>query len=194
MAAELGAAKPTLEAVARLLPKAAEAPPEDFTAVVMQVLDEALTACQTMRTEEGAAMQQVLQGHAARLRELHAGFQDAAAGRVDHHRELLIERLREAVAERSEISDEVLVRELAVYADRIDITEEVDRLAAHLDALDRLLASDGAVGKKIEFLLQECGREVNTTGSKANDAALQQLVVEAKSVLDQLKEQTANIL
>jgi uncharacterized protein (TIGR00255 family) len=118
----------------------------------------------------------------------------AAAGRTAAYRDSLAARLREVLQGQAAVTPEHLVRELALHAERIDVSEELVRLAAHLDALDALLASpEEAVGRKLEFLLQECGREVNTTGAKANDAALSALTLEAKYVIEQMKEQAANV-
>ncbi|MCK6490388.1 MAG: DUF1732 domain-containing protein, partial [Planctomycetes bacterium] len=131
-------------------------------------------------------------GHAAALRRLAAAMATAAQARAARYRESLQQRLAEVLAQ--QVAPELLVRELALHAERIDVTEEQVRLAAHLDALDALLAGGGAIGRRLDFLLQEVGREVNTTGSKANDAALQALVVDAKCLVDQLKEQAANLV
>ncbi|HEX3132927.1 MAG TPA: DUF1732 domain-containing protein, partial [Planctomycetota bacterium] len=92
------------------------------------------------------------------------------------------------------LTPEQLVREVALHAERIDVTEELVRLAAHVDALDALIASeDDQQGRKLEFLLQEIGREVNTTGAKSNDTTLTNLVLEAKAQVEQMKEQAANL-
>jgi uncharacterized protein (TIGR00255 family) len=114
-----------------------------------------------------------------------------AAERMPLYREGLQRRLAEVLAE--QLPPEVLARELALQAERIDVTEEQVRLGAHLDALDALLADSAEIGRKLEFLVQEIGREINTTGAKANDAQLTGFVLEAKLALDQLKEQAANL-
>jgi uncharacterized protein (TIGR00255 family) len=127
---------------------------------------------------------------AARLRDLHAAFTARAALRSDLYRTSLQTRLSDLLA--TAVAPEVLVREIALHAERIEVTEELVRLAAHLEALDALLATPEP-GKRLEFLAQEIGREINTTGAKANDAPLAALVIEAKVVVDQIKEQAANI-
>ena len=86
------------------------------------------------------------------------------------------------------------MRELALHSERIDVSEELVRLAAHRAALTALLLpSDEPVGRKLEFLLQECAREANTVCAKANDGGLTALALEAKAVIEQLREQSANI-
>jgi uncharacterized protein (TIGR00255 family) len=109
------------------------------------------------------------------------------------YREQLLKRLSEVLAGQALVTPEHLVRELAIHAERIDISEELVRLGAHLEALDGLLAGGSEIGRKLDFLAQEIGREINTTGAKANDVALTALVLEAKLALDQIKEQAANV-
>jgi len=115
-----------------------------------------------------------------------------AAARVPLLRERLMAVVGEAVGRA--VPAEVLAREVAIEAQRIDIAEELTRLAAHLDALDRLLARSEPVGRELEFLAQELGREANTAGAKANDPLLSELCMELKVAVDQLKEQSANCL
>ena len=114
--------------------------------------------------------------------------------RLESWREALRTRVEEAIAER--LDADVIARECAVQADRIDVSEEMTRLEAHLARLDDLLGQAGnePQGRSLEFLLQELGREVNTTGSKSNDSELTALVLEAKNALEQIREQAANIL
>lgn len=197
-ARDLGAPVPALEHVAALLPSSGDhaASAEDL---LRTALGAALDAIRAERRREGAALAAAFRDQAAKLRALVPRIRDQAATRVAAWRELLTARLREVLADRP-VPDEVLVRELALYADRVDVTEELVRLAAHLDALDRLIAEpdgrsgDAGQGRRLEFLLQEVGREVNTTGAKSNDTALTALVLDAKALVEQMKEQAANVL
>jgi uncharacterized protein (TIGR00255 family) len=86
-----------------------------------------------------------------------------------------------------------VLKEIALFADRSDVTEEITRLRSHLDQLTGLLRSEGEIGRKAEFLLQEMGREVNTIGSKANDLAIARQVIELKNELERIREQIANV-
>jgi uncharacterized protein (TIGR00255 family) len=193
-ARRLGAPAPTLEAVAHLLPSARAERPPAAAELLRRALAQAIQALRAMRATEGGALARDLRAHAASLRRLHGEMSRAAAGRTAGYRESLAARLREVLQGQASVTPEHLVRELALHAERIDVSEELVRLAAHLDALDALLSSsEEAVGRKLEFLLQECGREVNTTGAKANDAALSALTLEAKYVVEQMKEQAANV-
>lgn len=194
LAQELGAPEPRLEYLSPWMQQSASnAVSEELHAVIIECVQTALTALQDMRAQEGhnlvaafAAMQQQFQ-------DLCTAMSAQDTGRVDAWREGLHERLRQVLGERESITDEMLIRELAIYTDRIDISEERVRLESHLQQLHVVFKGE-RIGKKLEFLLQECGREVNTIGSKANDAGLSQLVVEAKSVLEQMREQSLNVL
>lgn len=193
LAEELGAPAPRLEGLLRYLP-ADEATTAPIPDVLWTVLDEAIDACDAMRQDEGANLQTSCLRLLDELDVLRSAIQASADGRSQRHLEQLRQRVADLIANRTTLDDDQLIRELAIYADRIDITEELDRLSSHSQQLRQLLTGDTSAGKRIEFLLQECGREMNTIGSKANDATLAQLVVDGKSLLDQLREQAANVL
>ena len=92
-----------------------------------------------------------------------------------------------------DVRDERVLKEVALFADRCDVSEEITRLRSHLGQLRELLGTDGEVGRKAEFLLQEIGREIHTIGSKANDLAIAQQVIEFKNELERIREQIANV-
>jgi uncharacterized protein (TIGR00255 family) len=105
-------------------------------------------------------------------------------------------RLRErmqAMLAGAEIDQSRLATEVAVWADKTDVSEELARLRAHLTQLATLLAGDGQVGRTLDFLIQEINREVNTIGSKADDLEISQAVIAAKSTLEKMREQVANL-
>ena len=108
------------------------------------------------------------------------------------YRDLLFKRLREADLE-LDLSDERVLKEVALFADRSDITEELTRLRSHLQQLETLLRTDGEIGRKGEFILQEIGREIHTIGSKANDLEIAKHVIELKNELERVREQMANV-
>lgn len=198
-AQELGAPIPALEHVATLLPNATSGSDQVPEGSLKSALATALEALRSERRREGAALAAAFCAQAGRLRSLMPRLHELSAARATAWREHLTARLAEVLAE-APLPDGMLVREMALYCDRVDVTEELVRLAAHLDALDRLIAEtigkdpDGGQGRRLEFLLQEIAREVNTTGSKSNDSALTGLVLEAKSLVEQMKEQAANVL
>jgi uncharacterized protein (TIGR00255 family) len=111
---------------------------------------------------------------------------------LDRHRENLHRRLTEAGLE-VDLDDERIIKEIAVFADRCDITEEITRLRSHFEKFRDYLGSDEPVGRPLDFLCQELNREFNTIGSKANDATLAQLIVNAKTELEKIREQVQNI-
>lgn len=109
-----------------------------------------------------------------------------------NYRDQLMKRLRDAGLE-LDLNDERVLREIALFADRCDVTEEITRLRSHFEQFASLLKSDGEIGRKAEFLLQEIGREVNTIGSKANDLTIARAVIELKNELERVREQIANV-
>lgn len=172
-----------------------EEPSEDVESawdLIAQGLDAALQALQSMRRQEGEAL-----GRDFHLR-LQAMAQQIQAIRqrvpqvVVEYRQRLEQRVKE-LFDQFEIDPNRLAQEAILFAERADITEELTRLEAHLQAFTRLLASSEAVGRKIEFLVQEMHREVNTIGSKSNDTAIAHSVVDLKSELERIREQIQNI-
>ena len=171
-------------------------PPEGEWAAVEQAIEEAVKQLNAARQTEGKAM-------AAELLSLHAGMTDALAAVKAHlpavvagYRGRLLERVRQAVADAGvTVSEDHLLREIATYADRTDVSEEVTRFAAHLDQFAELVhhgAPDGA-GRRLEFVVQEMGREANTLGSKAGDVTLSRRVVDLKSILERVRELIQNV-
>lgn len=162
------------------------------TAAVLRALDAALGQLGAMRAAEGAALAAELH---ARLDELTATRARIAvlAGGVPRE---LTRRLTERLAR---LSDEVavdparLAQEIVLHADRADVTEELVRLASHLDQARALVAGTGAVGRRLDFLVQELGRELNTIGSKSVTAEITTAVVGAKATLEKLREQVQNV-
>ena len=128
---------------------------------------------------------------------LREGRFNAAISRAEQlvpeaYRGQLMRRLREAGLE-LDLEDERVLREIALFADRCDISEELTRLRSHLEQFAHLLKSEAEIGRKAEFILQEIGREVNTIGSKANDLVISRAVIELKNELERVREQMANV-
>lgn len=166
--------------------------PADAWPRVEQALLAALRALAAMRAREGEAL---LVDFLGRLEKLHTHV-DVVATRapavVAAYRDQLLQRLRTAGLE-LDVSDERVLKEVALFADRCDITEEITRLRSHFGQLRDLLRSDGESGRKAEFILQEIGREIHTIGSKANDLQISQRVIECKNELERIREQMANV-
>ncbi len=159
---------------------------------VIAALGEALRAFAAMRAKEGEAL---LADMGERL-GLFRGHVDAVAARAPEvapaYRAQLMKRLRDAALE-LDVEDERVLREIALFADRSDISEEITRLRSHIEQLATLLKSGDEIGRKADFILQEMGREANTIGSKANDLAIAKSVIELKNELERIREQMANV-
>ena len=165
--------------------------PEEQQAL-LALVGQARDGLVAVREREAAALLPQVAGEIALL----TSFRGWLAEVNDQVRTSLMARLKERLAsllDGTEVSQDRLLQEAAVAADRADVAEEVQRLAAHLDHFERLLAQGGPVGKKIDFLLQELLREVNTAGSKCREAGMGERVVEAKAALEKLREQCANL-
>ncbi|HEU4569374.1 MAG TPA: YicC/YloC family endoribonuclease [Gemmatimonadales bacterium] len=156
------------------------------------VVRRAVGECDAMRRREGAALAEELRRRFDLLAEGAAAVERLAPARLTRERD----RLRAAVAELLDgraADEQRLAQELAFLADKLDITEELVRLRTHLDACRAALGQEAPVGKQLGFLAQELGREVNTMGSKANDAAIVALVVQMKGELEKVREQVENL-
>ncbi|HVE78708.1 MAG TPA: YicC/YloC family endoribonuclease [Gemmatimonadaceae bacterium] len=163
-------------------------------AELVSVVEAALAALLAMRAEEGARLVALLRDRI----DLVEKRVDAIAGRAPARLVEQRDRLRTAVAELAAgvaVDDGRLAQEVAILADRLDVSEELDRFRSHLAAFREALADRSAesVGKRLGFLLQELLREANTTGSKANDAAMLRDVVQIKEELERIREQVENL-
>lgn len=165
---------------------------EEAQSSVLELVGRAIAGFAEMRAREGATLFADLAMRATLIRQHFAAIAERAPAVPGIYRENLLKRWRESGLP-VDLGDERVLKEIALFADRCDITEEITRARSHLDQLDALLKSDGEIGRKAEFILQELGREVNTTGSKANDIAIAKLVIEAKNELERMREQIANV-
>jgi len=159
---------------------------------LQKTLDEAIDALIRMRQVEGEALKK---DFLARLDTLtrHLGSAKARAPRTVLETKLrLQERIRE-LTDGLEIDPVRLSQEVALLAEKSDITEEIVRFESHIGQMEKLLQGSDAIGRKLDFLLQEMGREVNTLGSKSNDIAIGQDVIELKSELAKMREQALNV-
>jgi uncharacterized protein (TIGR00255 family) len=165
---------------------------DEAAAAVQQAVEAALQGLTAMRAKEGGALLVDFNGRLEKLREYAGAIAQRAPQVTGVYRELLMQRLRVAGLE-LDLSDERVLKEVALFADRCDVTEEITRLQSHFAQLKDLLHSSGEIGRKAEFILQEIGREIHTIGSKANDLAISQRVIEFKNELERVREQMANV-
>ncbi|MBQ6942001.1 MAG: YicC family protein [Akkermansia sp.] len=167
-------------------------PLETVQAAAEPAVREALEAFLKLRAQEGENMKRDLLGRIATLRQFREQLMARAAGVATRHREVLLKRLAEAGLPLP-LDDERIIKEIALFADRCDVSEEMTRLESHLNQFEKICDKAEPVGRTLDFLCQEIFRELNTTGSKANDAELAQLVVTAKTELEKIREQVQNI-
>ena len=164
-----------------------------FRAPIKSALGQALEGLLSMREKEGGNLGRDLAKRLAKLRRIVKRVAKLAPDVLKHHRERLIERLKKTNVEVPDMDDDRLLREIVYYTDRTDITEELTRLGSHFVQLEECLSDVVPVGRKLDFLAQEMFREINTIGSKANDANISSEVVNLKTELEKIREQVQNV-
>jgi uncharacterized protein (TIGR00255 family) len=164
--------------------------------VLQHSLIEALQHLQTMRHAEGARLRALVDGHLGEIERLCQTAGGIAATQPETLRKRLVDQLTELLSTSgaaASFSEDRLAQEVALLATKADVREELDRLAAHVQAARDLLRQGGAVGRKLDFLCQEFNREANTLCSKASDLALTNIGIDLKATIEQLREQIQNI-
>jgi uncharacterized protein (TIGR00255 family) len=156
-------------------------------------LEGALAQLASMRETEGAALGRELSTRLAQARTLSRSIRERAGNLSELQRGRLRERLDRLLQGSAPLDRNRLENEVALMADRADISEELARLDSHFEQVGALLATDGPIGRKLDFLLQEIARELNTTGAKSQDAPVAQLVVETKVCVERMREQVQNV-
>jgi uncharacterized protein (TIGR00255 family) len=164
----------------------------DFLNQVEKTFLEALSMLINMRQEEGLAMFRDMQMRLKVITEILENIKSRAPQTIADYQKRLSERIKE-LTEGYAIDEARLAQEVAIMAERSDITEEIVRMHSHIDQFEALLQSNEAEGRKIDFLLQEMNREINTIGSKVSDVEITRQVIEVKSELGKLREQAQNI-
>ena len=170
-------------------PKADE---DQLKADLLSVVDKALAAYDAMRVTEGLALENDLRSRAATILELVAQVEEQNPKTVSEYRKRLEEKMREVLESKS-IDESRILTEAAIFADKVAVDEETVRLRSHLQQMYHMLTTGGAMGRKLDFLLQEMNREANTIGSKCTDVKLARIVVDIKAELEKIREQTQNI-
>ena len=165
---------------------------EQLLGDLMGVVQKALEGYNAMRTTEGAALDADLRSRGNTIRELVSQVEQGNAQTVVDYRARLEAKLKEVLANTA-IDESRILTEAAIFADKVAVDEETVRLRSHLDQMDTMLTGGGAIGRKLDFLLQEMNREANTIGSKCTDVKLARIVVDIKAELEKIREQTQNI-
>lgn len=174
---------------------ALEDPPEnveEWWPAVFEALESALEGLIRMRAEEGRQLASDLVKRVEQISVLNANIRDRSPVVVEEYRERLVSRLNDFMKD-SGLAPERLAAEAALFAERSNITEETVRLESHLKQARSCLQADEPVGRKLDFIVQEMNREINTIASKANDLEISRWAVEVKSELEKIREQVQNI-
>jgi uncharacterized protein (TIGR00255 family) len=166
--------------------------PEEYS-LIQVALQNASKDLQDSRTQEGVAIEQDFKVRLEMIRRKCKQVEDMAPGRVRGIRDKMLATLHE-LSDNLNVDANRFEQELIYFIEKLDITEEVVRLNKHLEYFERVLEDSVSQGKKLSFIAQEMGREINTIGSKANDADIQVFVVEMKEELEKIKEQLNNVL
>ena len=162
--------------------------------IIKPVLDEAIDMFINQREREGEKLKADLLLKKANLIEMTDRIEKMSEKCIASYGEKLENRLKQILEKHNiEIDSARILTECAIFADKVAVDEEIVRLRSHFDEFDKILENGGAVGKNMDYLLQEMNREVNTTGSKANDAEMAHLVVNMKSELEKIREQIQNL-
>ena len=161
-------------------------------AAVQQVTDMALERFVAMREQEGARMREDVLSRANTILTAVAAVEERSPQTVREHMDKVTARMRELL-DGAAVDEARLLTEAAIYADKIAVAEETVRLRSHIDQLGRMLNSGEAIGRKLDFLVQEMNRETNTIGSKCSDIELTRIVVDIKAEIEKIREQIQNI-
>ena len=165
---------------------------EQLLADLMSVVDKALAGYDAMRTTEGKAMENDLRSRGETILNLVSQVEAGNPQTVADYRQRLYNKLQEVLANTA-LDESRILTEAAIFADKVAVDEETVRLRSHLQQMNTMLTTGGAVGRKLDFLLQEMNRESNTIGSKCSDVRLARIVVDIKAELEKIREQTQNI-
>ena len=162
--------------------------------IVQESTNQALDALITMRTVEGKHIEQDLLSRITTLENIIKIIDENKAGAVDAYREHIKGKIQEyLVSLEASISEYRFLQEIALLADKTDITEEIVRFTSHVVQLKNTLVDENSIGRKVDFILQEMNREVNTIGSKAMDSSITEFVVQLKCELEKIREQVQNV-
>ena len=165
---------------------------DQLKADLMGVVEKALAGYDAMRVAEGKALDADLRSRGNTILELVSQVEAGNAQTVIDYRTRLENKLKEVLANTA-IDESRILTEAAIFADKVAVDEETVRLRSHLQQMNNMLTAGGAMGRKLDFLLQEMNREANTIGSKCTDVRLARIVVDIKAELEKIREQTQNI-
>ena len=165
---------------------------EEILPVLRELLSEAMASFVAMRASEGTALAEDMAERIGSLRTALEAIRAASEGTADRYREMLLQRLRQTGLD-LDLTDERVLKEVALFADKCDISEELIRVESHLTQFRDCLTTGSPIGRKLEFIVQELNREFNTIGSKVGNVEASRHVIEAKNEIERIREQIQNI-
>ena len=165
---------------------------EQLLADLLSVVSKALANFDAMRSAEGKALENDLRSRGQTILSLVSQVEEGSGQTVSDYRVRLENKIKEVLANTA-IDESRILTEAAIFADKVAVDEETVRLRSHLEQMNQMLTAGGAMGRKLDFLLQEMNRESNTIGSKCTDVKLARIVVDIKAELEKIREQTQNI-
>jgi uncharacterized protein (TIGR00255 family) len=166
--------------------------PKAVNRAVKRLVSGAVEELDRMRQREGKALQADMVKRIQVVKQVQGHIRRRLPKVAKDYYDRMTSRIKDVLGDRG-LDDQRLRQELAIFADRCDITEELTRLDSHCQQFDSMVKSKEPVGRQLDFLLQEMGREVNTIGSKANDADISKSVVQLKAELEKIREQVQNV-
>jgi uncharacterized protein (TIGR00255 family) len=175
-----------------IIQKTAVPDPDETKTALSKLLGQTLDSLEAMRTQEGKTLADDLDKRLALIKGYLDKIKERAPGVVMEYKEKLKTKI-EAISEELEIDDARLAQEIALFASRCDITEEIVRAGSHLTQFHTYMEMDDSVGRRLDFLIQELNREINTISSKASDTFISTCAVEVKAELEKIREQIQNI-
>ena len=165
---------------------------DEVVAGLLEALGKALDEFDAMREREGAKLAEDVRSRAETIKQLTTQVEERSPGIVADYRAKLAAKLQEILGN-TQIDESRILTEAAIYADKVAVDEETVRLRSHLSQLHEMLEQGGAIGRKLDFLIQEFNREANTIGSKCNDVETGRLVVDIKAEIEKIREQIQNL-
>ena len=165
---------------------------EQLKADLLSVVEKAAESYNEMRATEGAALERDLRSRGETILGLVAQVEQLSPETVADYRRRLEEKMHEILEDKA-FDEARILTEAAIFADKVAVDEETVRLRSHLEQMNAMLTNGGAVGRKLDFLIQEMNREANTTGSKCSDVRVARIVVDIKAEIEKIREQTQNL-
>lgn len=166
---------------------------ELYQGPLLQAVEEAALLLKEMRRREGETLAEDLSKRIKYMKEVLHNLKGVAPKVADAYREKIQQRVEEYIGNQAQVDEGRLLNEVAIFSERADITEEMIRLDSHFSQFQQILQEEEPIGRKLDFLVQECHREINTIGSKSNHLEISQMVILLKSELEKVKEQVQNI-